>query len=354
MKIVLIIPKFLYGGAEIMTKHLAIALKETKNDVTVVSLYKDGNTISDELLQNNIKVVFFDKHKGIDLHIIIKLAKLFKHINPDVVHTHLSALFYVFFAAKIAGVKKIVHTFHNLAEKNIKLSYILYKMLFKFGEIKLVAINFAVKKSLSEVYKIDSKKIFIVNNGEYLKDIVVKGCYSFNETINILHVGRFNASKNHNLLLDAFKEIVKSKPNVNLILFGEGELDNKIHLLVHKYKLEKNVIFAGVTNGLRSILYKYDIFILPSKEEGMPMTIIEAMAAGLPIIASDVGGIPEMISNYINGILIKPKKEDIITTVLLLINNEELRYKIGKQAVKDSIKFSSEAMAKGYIDIYSG
>lgn len=352
MKIVLVIPKFVYGGAEVMAKHLAIALKEANNDVTVVSLYKDRNAMSDELLNKDVNVIFLNKRKGLDLFIVVQLIKLFKTINPDVVHTHLSALFYAFFAAKIAGISKVVHTFHYLAEKGAMFSFVLYKILFTFCNIRLIAINLAVKDSLVNTYNINPKRVFTINNGEDLKEIIVKKSYSFKSMVNIVHVGRFDVVKNHVLLIDAFKEINDIKSNVNLILYGEGELDEQIRSLVYKYNLGSKVIFAGVNKNLSTILYKNDIFILPSKEEGMPMTIIEAMAAGLPIIASNVGGISEMIKDHINGILIKPVKADIVNAIMLLINDEQLRCEIGKQAVKDSKQFSSNIMANRYMGVY--
>ena len=108
----------------------------------------------------------------------------------------------------------------------------------------------------------------------------------------------------------------------------------------------------GTSNNVINQLSEYDLFILPSIFEGMPMTIIEAMAVGMPILSSKVGGIPDIIVHDKNGVLINPSTENIYNAIERLYKDKNLRSKIGQQALIDSIQYSSDNMAKSYLKIF--
>lgn len=135
-------------------------------------------------------------------------------------------------------------------------------------------------------------------------------------------------------------------------MYGQGELEESIKELVKNLHMDKNIFFCGLTDDVYSVMESTDIFVLPSLFEGMPMTLIEAMGTGMPILASNVGGIPDMIENEKSGLLCEPTVEQVAAGLEKLISSEEDRKLYGQNAVISSEKFSADKMAKDYYDIY--
>jgi glycosyltransferase involved in cell wall biosynthesis len=156
------------------------------------------------------------------------------------------------------------------------------------------------------------------------------------------------------MLVKAFSEVSHSHPNVILQLIGDGKLMGEIKEEVDVLGIKNRVEFLGLQANVFNFLHGADIFILPSVYEGMPMTLIEAMGSGLPIIASNVGGIPDMLTDSYSGLLIDPTVENITRSINLLLTNDELREKIGKNALKESVRFSDINMAENYLSLYEG
>ena len=117
MKIMQVIPYFCFGGAEIMCENLTYALKNAGQEVFVVSLYNEQTPIARRMEEAGIRIVYLDKKLGLDLSMVPKLIKIIRRERPDVVHTHLDVIKYAVLAAKLAGVKKCVHTVHSLADR---------------------------------------------------------------------------------------------------------------------------------------------------------------------------------------------------------------------------------------------
>ena len=141
--------------------------------------------------------------------------------------------------------------------------------------------------------------------------------------------------------------------DVKFICLGDGELKEQIEMTAKKSKIDNMFEFLGVSNNVSHYLYNSDIFILPSKWEGLPISVIEAMAVGIPIIASNVGGVGDLISSNKNGLLIKPNPNELADSINRLINDKFLRETIGKKAIFDSRRYSVEKMAESYLSLYS-
>ena len=129
-------------------------------------------------------------------------------------------------------------------------------------------------------------------------------------------------------------------------------MEESIKEQVNNLHLDKNIFFCGLTDDVYSVMESSDIFVLPSLFEGMPMTLIEAMGTGMPILASNVGGIPDMIENEKSGLLCEPTVEGVVAGLERLIFSEEDRKLYGQNAVISSEKFSADKMAKDYYEIY--
>ena len=177
-----------------------------------------------------------------------------------------------------------------------------------------------------------------------------KDSYELHSPIRIVHVGRFSEQKNHLCIIEALSKLPKGRFRIDF--WGEGELLQSVKESSVHYCLDDYVFFNGTTDDIYSKLSDSDIFVLPSKWEGIPMSMIEAMGTGLPIIASEVGGIPNMVSNGENALLIIPNSESLKEAIECIAESKELRIRLGVNAIRDSIRFSSNQMAKEYIRIY--
>lgn len=355
MKIMLVLPWFEVSGAEMMVADLAKELKKRGHDVLIVSLYNRRTSISDEVTTNGVKIKYLDKHRGIDTRIVCNMYSIIKAFNPDVIHTHLNVMKYVVPVAALLRYKKIYHTVHNVADKEQrKADRILTNFFVKVLGVKLVGIAPQVTESIAKEYNIPTKSIPTIYNGRNLKDFLCERDYSFNGTIKILHVGRFAEQKNHEMIVNAFKQVKNKVSDVVLLLVGDGELMTSIKEQVHQLDLDSDVIFLGIRDDINEIMKSSDIFILPSKYEGMPIVLIEAMASGLPIIVTPVGGIPDMISNDVNGLMVADYRSDteLSDAICKLIDNEQIREKIGRKAKTDANRYSSQEMTELYLKLY--
>lgn len=355
MKVIQIIPTLELAGAERMCESLTFELKKRGIDVQVVSLFSGDTTISQRMIQAGIRVIFLNKRPGLDFSIISKLKKIFAQESPDVVHSHLEAQKYVVLAAKCMSVPLCVHTVHNVAQKELSLvDQFLSKWFYKRGCLIPVALSEIIRESIVDVYGLSLNSIPIVINGIDLSKCIAKTTYTIGEKIKILHIGRFANQKNHKGLIDAFKIFHSIKPNSVLELIGEGDTFDEINVYVEKNGLKDAVCFLGKKSDVYPYINDADIFVLPSFYEGIPITLIEAMGTGIPIIATNVGGVSNMLINNENAILTAVNSEEIANALILLSDNLMLRQKLGMNALACANAFSSEEMVRKYIEIYRG
>lgn len=354
MKIMQIIPYFCFGGAEIMCETLTYALKELGHEVCAVSLGADHTTISQRMEAAGIRIEYLDKKPGLDLSMLPKLIRLMKQERPDVVHTHLSVIKYVGLAAKLAGVKKQVHTVHSVAYEEAEgpLQKITNMLYFGSGWSVPVSLSPEIQKTILDLYGLTPEQVPVIYNGVDLSRCIPKEDYGTGETVNILHVGRFDVPKNHPGLLRAFQKLHREFPYCRLHLVGDGDSRPEMEALAKDLGIADAVTFHGMQSNVYPYLHDADIFVLPSLYEGIPMTIIEAMGTGLPIAASRVGGIPGLLGDGESGMLISDEDDAIAEALKTLVLDRELREKLGRQAKKNSARFSSRSMAEQYCKVY--
>lgn len=354
MKIMQVIPYFCFGGAEIMCENLTYALKNAGQDVFVVSLYAERTPIAQRMEEAGIRIVYLDKKLGLDLSMVPKLAKLMGQERPDVVHTHLDVIKYAVAAARLSGVKKCVHTVHSLADREAegRVQKIINGTYFRQSWSVPVALTPEVQTSVSDFYGLPLERIPVIYNGIDLSRCVPKTTYEAGKTVTILHVGRFDIPKNHAGLLEAFRLLRQSHPECRLRLVGDGDLRADMEALAREKGIADAVEFCGMQSNVYPYLHDADIFTLPSIYEGNPMTIIEAMGTGLPIAASRVGGIPDMIKHEESGLLVEPEPRAICEGLTRLVEDKSLRQRLGETARNQSQTFSAEHMARDYISCY--
>jgi len=355
MKILQVIPYFCFGGAETMCESLVYALLSLGHQVTVVSLYNERTPISERMEQSGVKILYLDKKLGLDLTMIPKLARIMGTEKPDVVHTHLDVIKYAAAAARLKGIRRCVHTVHNVADKEAegRLQKIVNGFFFRSGWSVPVALSPLVQQTIVDFYGLPQEKVPVIYNGVDLSRCLPKESYAAGEAMKLIHVGRFNEQKNHRRLLEAFARFRKEYPKAQLQLLGDGELLENTKAYAKQLALEDNVQFLGSQGNVYPYLQQGDLFLLPSDYEGMPMTVIEAMGTGLPIVATNVGGLPDMILHGQSGLLTQLSAEAVCEACLKLAGDEQLREAFGRKAREDSLRFSADYMARQYLLQYT-
>lgn len=346
-----VLPDFGLAGAERMAEHLCIELAARGWNVVAVSLFTCHTDITQELESSGIPVEFLDKRPGLDLTIVPKLRKLFKAKNPAVVHSHRYCMQYIL-PASLGLQFRGVHTIHNIAEKEVPSR--IQKMqgrAFQSGKTVPVAINTTVKESVCNLYSLDEASVPLVYNGvpNYTPSRVELP--GDPDAFAFLTIGRAMAQKNQLALVRAFNRFHQSYPKSKLLIVGDGELREAIESEIASLGASQWIYQMGGLPNARDYCYAADAFVLPSLYEGMPMTLIEAMSAGMPVIASRRGGSVDMVQDGATGYLCEPD-EASIESALMRLYLDPHRKKVADAGRRSSLDFTSYAMADGYERVY--
>lgn len=350
MKIMQIIPALGMGGAEKVLEHLVRNQKINGNKVYVVTFYDNKSPVFDAIEAMGIEIVCLNKKPGVDWSLIGKIKRIIKIKSPDVIHSHLYAIPYVFLAA---GRTPVVHTVHSIAEKEQDgRTRPLCRFMYNSKKCTVVAINTIVKESLEAEYAIPDEKVEVVLNGVSLSQCIEKASYELNDVVEVINVASLIPLKNHRIMIEAVSLLKEKGVYVRLTCVGGGVCKGELEEYAIEKGVQAQVLFVGVSSNVFPYLNQSDIFILPSQYEGVPMSLIEAMGTGLPTIVTNVGGPVDMLQNYETGILIEPQAEALAEAILELKNDASLREKLGVAAKRASVKYSDIQMTKDYEAIY--
>ena len=325
------------GGAERVIANLSNYLADKDNLVSIIttvsgtSVYTLNKKIKHYSLENNLK------KNNVILKNIIRIKKLksiLKKISPDIIISFLPEPSYrVLLLKKSIKVPVIVSVRNDpKVEYNSKLSKICMNYTYPKAD-GFVFQTEEAKKYFNE--RIQKKSVIIPNP---ISDEFVDENFEYNpESNKIVNIGRLNKQKNQELLIKAFKEISIKYPQYKLYIYGEGDLRIHLEQVIKDLCLEQKVFLPGETSDVKEKLKQSKIFVLTSDYEGMPNTLMEAMATGLPCISTNCpcGGPKFLISNGENGILIPTNNKDALVKSLEdLINNKEKCIKLAKNAKK--------------------
>lgn len=320
IKIAHIIGKLGYGGAEKLLLDLCRKIDKSKFEVLVLSL-QGGGELVEQFEKAGITVEIMNKKRKFNLSFIKKVTAFLQTEKPDIVHTHLFVGdFYGGVAALNANVPVIVSTKHDILSEGFWRDFLSRRLRMQFT--KIIAISKATKDHLIKTEKISCEKVEVIYNGIDVAKFYLDNPQIFKiDDIVIGSVGRLSKEKGHKHLIRACR-FLRIK-NWQLILVGDGPLRKELAKAAQMLGLEEQVQFTGAVADVRPYLQKMDIFVLPSVSEGLSLSIIEAALAGRFVIATDVGGVPEIILHKENGLLFKPKSiEQLVAHLNWAIENK--------------------------------
>jgi len=352
-KIVLhIISGDLWAGAEVQVYHTLIALKKKTKIIPVCILFNNG-MLAKKLQDQKIKTLVIDETKYSSVRMLAKLVMIYRRLKPDIIHVHNTKEHFlgVFAAMSIGHKIPLARTIHGKIKARdhitgirlIKSDIVIYldKILNIFFANRIIAVSKDIESDLKKTF--DKKKIVHIYNainidprGLSEKDVKRnRGSFCIKEDFWIGAAARLEKVKNLELLIETGRLLQKKELKFKISIFGEGPLYNKLKSKIKKYQLESVVFMHGFEKNMHCIIPSFDVFIMPSKHEGLPMALLEAMSLETPVICTAVGGMKEIIQDGINGLLVKPDDPcDMADAVIRLKSNPILSRRLAENARK--------------------
>ena len=363
-----IIDGFRMGGAENKLCELIEKTDQKKFQIALVNVGPMG-PLENKFKNLNVKIFDLQRKYRFDLLPFIKLYHIIKTLKIDIIQTTLFwADFIGAFVGKIARVKTVIswetvtHSgkyYHN----NLQRKYG-YRFAMNFCD-KIIAVSAQVKQSLKQYPGLNSQKVKIIHYGvdlEKFKPLPEKNRIQKRKEINlpenafvILVVGRLEPQKGHKNLIKAVDPLIKENKNLFVLLVGEGSQQSDLEKQIRESGLNENIRLLGRRDDICNILNSVDLFCLPSiAGEGLPNAILEAMACGVPTVATDVGGSSEIVTNGFNGFIVSPNSSNQLhSAILKLVNDASLLKNQSKIARERVVRdFSLRKQIEDFQNLY--
>ena len=299
--------------------------------------------------------------------ILFKLANVIRREKFDIVHTHLRyASIIGAFMAKIAPIPFLISTRHHTdTSYRYQPRYIqILEYIATHNTDHHIAVSEKAKRVMVEKEQVHPKKITVIHNGIHLSKFDQSSFVKensklkqefFPEGVRVVgNVGSLDPVKGQSYLLRAAAKVVAKCPDVRFIIIGQGALRGELEALTRKLGLESYVVFTGHRYDVPQLLKFFDVYVHPSIEESFGIAVIEAMAASKPVVASKVGGIPEIVVDGVTGILVPPEDSDSLADAILqCLSNPVLSEQMGYEGRKRvEAHFTIEQTVAKYQEVY--
>ena len=375
-KVLHIITRLDKGGSAENTFLTVKGLDKEKYDVTLMSgpvedASQERRTQVEEygIRYIHLPVLVRNIHMVYDLIALFKIYRFLAKEKFDVVHTHTSkAGLLGRFAAKLAGTPLVVHTPHGhifygyFRRLKTKMFIRLEKLASRMTH-KIVALTDRERSDYITHKIVREGKCIVIHSGIELdryRELTIEEKNKLKKEIGIPEdamvvgtAGRLISVKGPEFMIKASQHISLESPETYLIFAGDGPLKEDLQTLAKETGTDKNIVFLGWRDDVPRILSVFDIFLLPSLNEGMGRVLAEAMALGKPIVASNVGGIPDLVIHGKNGYLVPPQNpEKLAKYTQLLLEDKDKREKMGRAGKEMASGFTHEAMVQKIARLY--
>lgn len=367
-KILYVITKTTMGGALRYVHDLALAAREQGHEVVVV--YGEKGTLADYFATAGIRTIRINSLRRdvgffTEFFALLSLIRLFRHERPDVVHLNSSkAGILGALAARVAGIQKIIFTAHGWAFNESRpwwQKVIIYKLVWLTILLshQTICVSNAVLRDIKWMPLI-RRKCVVIHNGIACREMMTRDAARAElapHSVGKYWIGmisELHPTKRVNDAIRAMKIISEKYPDTIFVVIGEGQERRKLENLIRELNLRNHVSLVGFKNNAASLLPAFDLFLHSSQSEAFPYALLEAGCASLPVVATRVGGIPEIIPDDDHGILVPSHNpETLASAVESLIKDplraHELAARLHARILHD---FSLEKMLEKTIALY--
>lgn len=328
----------------------------------VVYFLQSPGEWGEQLAQSGTPVRLVKKKEGIDLSLPWRLARHFRQDGVSLIHSHNKGpLLYTCLASLLSNLP-LVSTKHGRNDPD-KWEELWLNRLAGLLCRAIVAVSDDAWQVVRERERIPARKVHMIHNGvatehpppDEARLAALRAEFGITpEDLVIINVARLSFEKNHALLLEAFSRLARQLPRAKLLLVGDGQKRPALESQARELGLAGRVVFAGMRSGVPEILRLAQVFALSSDIEGLSISILEAMSAGLPVVATDVGGNRELIVPEQTGLLVPPRAADELAEALArVLGDEPWRQSMGQEArLRVCRDFSLEGMVRRYEELY--
>lgn len=373
MRILHIINHLSIGGAQALVAELGTYSRHTRHQMEVCTIYSKGQfaehlelhgtAIHNLNLDSSMRA--YRPRRKYDLRMVLPLARLIRRGQYDVVHAHLfPASLFVALASYLANEPRYVLSEHSVTNRRRR--HALFKLLDSFiyrRFSQIIAVSEMVRESLLGWLPGLSDMVQVVPNSVDPERFVVRESQvrqlrqqlGINDIDTIvLYAGRLLPAKGPDVLLEALSRLPVNGMPIKVLIAGDGPLEESLRKQVAVSSLERQVAFLGLRKDIALLLNLADLVVLPSRWEGLPMILLEAMAARRPIIAAKVGGVPEVVQHGLNGWLVPPEDPIALAKGMdVLIKSPGLRRRLGDNAFQTvCMRYSVKVAFDRLLEIY--
>ncbi|MFH1036327.1 MAG: glycosyltransferase [Pseudomonadota bacterium] len=349
------------GGLERMVLDMVRGLSADGYPCLVYCLQEPGQW-GEELERTGTPVRLVKKQEGIDLSLPGKLARHLRQDKVDLFHSHNKGpLLYTCLASALSGVP-LVSTKHGRNDPDRWDELWLNRFSALFCKA-IVAVSDDALQVVRQREHIPARKVAMIHNGvdtehpaaDPARLAALRQEFGIEpDDLVIINVARLSFEKNHALLLEAFGLLAPEMPTAKLLLVGDGQKRQALQKQAADLGLSERIIFAGMRDRVPEILQLAHVFALSSDIEGLSISILEAMAAGLPVVATDVGGNRELVTPSQNGLLAPPRAAAELSQALArVLSDQDLRLGMGQESRRRVCRdFSLRGMVRRYEELY--
>ena len=347
------------GGIGIYLKTLSKELICAGHKVTIVA--SDGD-LKDDLCAQGVTVRILDIKTKSELspkiyRALNDVSDIIREKQIDIIHAHTRVTQVM--ATLLARKHKIpyISTCHGFFKTRLS------RRIFPCWGDAVIAISSAVQEHLEHKFKVEPCKIHLIENGIDREQFTFQDQdtrQKMRQELGIENdfviglIARLSDVKGQDILIEAMQEVIGQHPLARLVLVGQGKEEAALKVQVNNLRLEEKVMFLPTVNQTANILPAFDVFAMPSRQEGLGLSVLEAQASGVPCITSNVGGLPALIEHEQTGLLVPAQNSKALADAIVrLIKDGELRQRIAESAYKNmDARWSSQTMGTKVIHLY--
>lgn len=336
------------GGGQNMILELVKNIDQTRYQVAVLCCRKKNNTKLDAKINNTCKVFYGDLAGKIVPGDFFRIWRIISKYNPDIMHAHFGGVTFAISWGLLHKVPTVV-TVHTTPSKGFsKNNQKLIQYGLKKGLAYIVAVSAENCDLCRNYYKLEDDKCLYVNNGVDIDKYYRKPHGKF----TLINVARQDDNKNQEKIIRAFSRLLGLNYDIKLILVGDGPKHGHLKKLAANNNALDRIQFTGLVGDPENYYAVSDVYVQSSHREAMPMSILEAMATGLPIVSTNVGGVKDVIRG--NGYLIDDTDEEsFFHAIKTICDADREEYAIMSEKSKEIVKdFSAQEMSRKYMSIY--
>ncbi len=358
LTIVHVLSSYGVGGQERVALDLAIGQRARGHRVGVISLEATESGMVPEFEHAGVEIARVPKRgSGVDLTLVPRLARELRRLGAEVVHTHNPLpLVYGIPAARIIGARAI-HTKHG-KNPSSRANRLLRRVAAQLAHA-FVAVSETTAAQAREQHEMPVSRLHVIPNGirleRYTPDAEARAAIrvelGLGDAWVVGTVGRLDSYKNQVLLVRAMAPLLSSR--VRLVIVGEGDTRPEIEAAIAALPEPRWVVMTGRRMDVPRVIHAFDVFALSSKSEGLPLVVPEAMAAALPIVATAVGGLPDVIDESETGLLVPVEQQPLTDALTLLEHDHELARSMGSRGRVVALeRYSHDRMVEDYLALY--